>query len=183
MRCDHARRMLARKASQDLDARDEELLASHLGGCAECSTFQDQIDRTWSALECHPTVEVSEDFIPRLKARLRADEARPHSAWRRLPAWRWQWAALALGITLAAVILSREGQLRDSAPPANQGAGYADRDRKDEVFLQDLEKTLQYSVADALSAYDSWPATEQESSTPQPGNEVPAKKIKQKEPS
>lgn len=184
MRCDHTRRMLARKASRDLSARDQQMLASHLSSCAECAAFQDQLDRTWSALEYHPSLEVSEDFLPRLKAKLGAGEALPRSAWTWRPAWGWQWAALAVCITLAVVILTRGGQLRHSVPPANQGTSMtADRDQRDEQFLQDLEQTLQFSVADALSAYDSWPATAQESSTPEPSKAGPAKKMKQKEPS
>ncbi len=183
MRCDQARRMLARKASRDLKPRDEKALASHLNSCTECAAFQDQLDRTWDALECHPSVEVSEDFIPKLKAKLKADEALPRSFWTWRPAWGWQWAALAVGITLAVVILTRGGQFRHSVPPANPGASLSNRDRSDEQFLQDLEKTLQYSVSDALSAYDSWPATEQESAAPAPGKTAPTKKIKQKEPS
>lgn len=184
MQCDHARRMLARKASQELDPCDQQALASHLGSCAGCADFQEQLDRTWSALAHYPTLKVSEDFLPRLRTKLNTNEAPPRSAWKWRAAWGWQWAALAVCVTLAVVILTRDGQLRHSpsrgiiTPSAT-----ADGDRRDEQFLQDLEQTLQYSAADALSIYDSWPDTGQEVSSSGASKAESPKKMKQKEPS
>ncbi len=184
MRCEHTRRMLARKVSGELSARDEQALASHLRSCADCASFQDQLDRAWNALAYYPPLEVSADFVPKLKAKLRTAAIPRRPAWSWQPSWGWQWAALAVCLTLAVVFLTRDGLLRHSGTPANSGTSVtADRDRKDEQFLQDLEQTLQYSVADALSAYDSWPDTGRESSSAGLPENGPSKKMKQKEPS
>jgi predicted anti-sigma-YlaC factor YlaD len=182
MRCDHVRRFLARKAARDLTPREARVLAEHLNACRECAALEDQLDRTWRALECHPSVTVSEGFLPQLKAKLRAEKTKSRSGWIHHHAWGWRWAALAVGVTLAAVFLTRDGQLRHEARQAGQHAGaLTDRDQRDEQFLEDLEQTLQYSAADALSAFDSWPIAPQESKASEPSNAGPAKKLKQKE--
>jgi len=158
MRCNRARRVLARKASREISPHEAKLLADHLSTCPQCAGLEDQLERTWSVLGCHPSVEPSPDFLPRLKARLRAEQVAQSAArtWRR--DLRWQWIALAACLLLAAVLLTRNGQLRRGALPPDQGLNMvADRDRWDEQFLQDLEQTLQRSDAEYLSAYYSWP--------------------------
>jgi anti-sigma factor RsiW len=180
MRCDRVRRILATKAARELTPREAQVLSVHLEECRACAALEDELDRTWRALECHPSATVSEDFLPRLRARLRAEQTEPRSGWSRRPAWSWRWAALAVGLTLAAVILSRDVQLRHEG---RQAGVAADRDRRDDQFLEDLEQTLQYSAADTLSAFDSWPFAPQESTAPEPSKAGPAKKLKQKEPS
>ncbi|MBZ5499286.1 MAG: hypothetical protein LAP85_23050 [Acidobacteriia bacterium] len=183
MRCNRARRMLAQKASQDISIHDEHLLADHLSACAECARLEEELERTWSALGCHPTVEPSADFLFRIKARLQAGEVAPGGLWNRLPALRWQWVALAGCALLAAVLLTKGGQLRQ--PPQSPEPGKnitANHDRWDEQFLDDLEQTLQYSAADALSAYDSWPVTALDTPGPEASRSRPAVKLKKKEP-
>ncbi len=184
MRCDQARRMSERKAARGLSPRDEEILAEHLSACTECTALESQLDRTWQALEHHPSIEVSEKFLPQLRAKLRAENPEPRRGWVWRPAWGWRWAAVAVGIALAVVILARSGQLRHetgSKPP--HATIISDRDRRDDQFLEDLERTLQYSAADTLSAFDSWPYAPQDSPAYEPTKILPAKNPKQKEPS
>jgi hypothetical protein len=158
--------MLARKASREISPHEAKLLAEHLSTCPQCAGLEDQLERTWSALGCHPSVEPSPDFLPRLKARLRAEQTAQGAGrtWRR--DLRWQWMALAACLLLAAVLLTRNGQLRHSALPPDQGRNLAaDRDSWDEQFLQDLEQTLQRSDAEYLSAYSSWPGAGNEAAS------------------
>jgi hypothetical protein len=163
MRCNHARRLLARKVSREISPHKAKLLADHLGTCPQCAGLEDQLERAWSALGHHPSVEPSPGSLPRLKARLRAEQTAQGAGrtWRR--DLRWQWIALAACLLLAAVLLTTDGQLRRGAVPPDQGLNLAvDRDSWDEQFLQDLEQTLQRSDAEYLSAYDSWPGAANE---------------------
>jgi predicted anti-sigma-YlaC factor YlaD len=184
MRCDQVHGMMARKASEGLSPRAEQTLVDHLRSCSECAALEDQLGRTWNALECHPSLEVSADFLPRLKAKLKTEQATPRAgrAWQ--PAWGWQWAAVAVCITLAVLILAKTGQFRHSTQRVDQGTNVAaERDRKDEQFLQDLEQTLQYSAADSLSTYDAWQASILEPTALESLKARPVAKTKKKEPS
>ena len=181
MQCDPIRRILARKAVRDLTPGEARELAEHLNVCRECAVLEDQLDRTWRALECHPSLAVSEGFLPQLRAKLRAEELRPRTRWISHPAWRWRWAALAVGIALAAVLLTRDGLLRQDTRQAGHAGTATDRDRRDEQFLEDLEQTLQYSAADTLSAFDSWPFAPQDSTASESSKAGPAQKLKKKE--
>ncbi len=184
MRCDQARRMSERKAAQGLSARDERSLAGHLSTCPACAALEDQLNRTWQALGLHPSIEVSEKFMPLLRAKLRAENPEPRRGWVWLPAWGWRWAAAAVAVTLAVVILTRSGQFRHEVDSKSPHASItSDGDRRDDQFLEDLERTLQYSAADTLSAFDSWPYAPQDSPAYEPSKAQPAKKLKQKEPS
>src|SRR5512136_2933633 len=123
MRCDHVRRILARKAVRDLTPGEARVLADHLRVCPECAGMEDELDRTWRALERHPSVSVSDKFLPELRAKLRAEKTSSRHGWLRLPVWSWRWAALAVSIFLAVVILSRDGLLHREAGQTNQNAG------------------------------------------------------------
>jgi hypothetical protein len=184
MRCDQAHRIMARKASEDLSPRDQQTLADHLRGCCACAAFEDQLNRTWNALACHPPLEVSADFLPRLKAKLKTEQAVPRraKAWR--PAWGWQWAAATVCIALALVFLAKTGMFRQSTRGVDQSTNVAaERDRRDEQFLQDLEQTLKYSAADSLSTYDAWQASILEPAALESIKAMPVAKAKKKEPS
>jgi anti-sigma factor RsiW len=184
MRCDQVHRMMARKAAEGLSPRDEKTLMEHLHSCSECAALEDQIDRTWNALASHPAVEVSADFVPRLKAILRIESATPQTgrAWRQV--WGWRWATVAICIALAVVIISKSGQLRRGIHGVDQGTNVAaERDRRDEQLLQDLEQTLQYSAADSLSTYDAWQASILEPTALESLKAIPVAKTRQKEPS
>ena len=173
MRCNRARRISAWKASRGISVRDERLLADHLRACPECARLQDQLERTWRALEHIPSFEPSPDFVPKVKARIRAERDVPRSA----PNWRpgvaWKWAALAAGVMLVAVLLTKNGPLRHEVIPPNHGVNVTDHDSWDEEFLQDLELTLQQSDADYLSTYDSWPGAAQGTSGLKPTENRP----------
>jgi hypothetical protein len=158
--------MLERKVSREISPHKAKLLADHLSTCPQCAGLEDQLERAWNALECHPSVEPSPDFLPRLKARFRAEQP-AQSAGR---TWRqdlkWQWIALAACLLLAAVLLITKGQVRREALPPDQEVNMVvDRDRWDEQFLEDLEQTLQRSDAEYLSAYDSWPGAASEAAS------------------
>jgi hypothetical protein len=182
MRCNRARRLLERKASREISPHKAELLADHLGKCPQCAGLEDQLERAWSALGCHPSVEPSPDFLPRLKARLRAEQTVQGAGgtWRHN--LKWQWVALGACLLLVAVLLTRNGQLRHGALPPDQGLNLAtDRDRKDEQFLQDLEQTLQRSDAEYLSAYSAWPGAANEAAHLELPKARPVDETKKKE--
>ncbi|MGA2261035.1 MAG: hypothetical protein ABSH28_06335 [Acidobacteriota bacterium] len=183
MRCTRAQSILARKAARGISADDERLLVEHLRACPECAGLEDELERTWSALECHPLVKPSPDFVPRLKAKLRAEREASPVLWTWRPDRKWQWLAAAACILLATVLLTRNGPLRHNTQPANQelGMAAADRDRGDEKILQDLEQTLEYSDADYLSAYDLWPGSPRETTNSAPPKAGLNYKTKRKE--
>jgi anti-sigma-K factor RskA len=158
MRCEQARRMLAETASRDLDAREAQALEKHRSRCAACSNLGKELEQTWGALAHHPSIEISADFRPRLREKLRAEDAGHRSFWHRHSVWRWQWAALAACAALIAVILTKTAPWEDHSPGARDGITQAtDRDHRDELFMQDLEQTLKDSASDYLATYDSWP--------------------------
>lgn len=170
------------KASRDPDAPAERGLLEHLGICTECAKLADQLERTWIAMEHHPTVEVSQDFVPKLKARIRTERAAAGAGRKRRPALRWQWAAVAVCVMLAAVVLMRTWH------PWNADAGVdetdklaAERNHRDELFLQNLEQTLRTSAPDYLSTYDSWPGGIPEQLGIEPSGSRPARKAMKKE--
>lgn len=169
MRCKRARRLLELKASQGLSPRDGKLLADHLTVCPECAEMETQLERTWEVLGHYLPVEPSPDFLPRMKARLRAERPAPRPGWNWHPRLGWQWLALAACVALFAVLLSKSGQLRQDDPGPSPAVKTAtDHDRADDQFLEDLERTLQHSDADYLSTYDSWPAAMQDFVGPEP---------------
>jgi predicted anti-sigma-YlaC factor YlaD len=182
MRCNQARRLLARMATLDLAPPEERRLKEHLSACAGCSTWAAQLARAWQALDHYPEVEVSPDFIPRFRARILAESR--HSRTDR-PWWAgWRWAAAAAGILAAAVLISQIGYFQRSEPDAAAISQLAvERDQRDELFLQDLEQTLQTSAADFLSAYDSWPGEAPERVEDESVKSPASGKIMKKEPS
>jgi hypothetical protein len=183
MRCNRARRLLERRASREISPYKAELLADHLGRCPQCAGIEDQLERVWSALGCHPSVEPSPGFLPGLKARLRAEQTVQGAGgtWRHN--LKWQWVALGACLLLVAVLLTKNGQLRHGALPRDQELNLAaDQDRWDEQFLQDLEQTLQRSDAEYVSAYYSWPGTTKQDANFELPKERPINE-KKKEPS
>jgi len=179
MRCTQARRLMEMQAAQGIGPDPERQLAEHLAGCPECSGLARQLDRVWDALAWHPRVEPSPDFLPRLRARIRAEEETHRSG--RPPAWQWRWAALGAAVLLAIAILSRQGGIQPPVAITPDGASAAmERDSWDEQFLEELEQTLHRSDADLLSTYDSWPASAQEPAI-SPYRAVPERNSKRKE--
>ncbi len=156
-------RLLELKTSSTLSHGRERELADHLGACPECAALEDELEKVWQALAWHPTVEPSPEFLPRLKARIRAEqfELRPRSIWH--PNLDWRWVGLAACILFGVVVLARFGPMRphDSATAPGQNVA-AEHDRWDDKFLEDLEQTLRRSDVDYLSTYDSWPVSAQE---------------------
>ncbi len=182
MRCHRARRLLARKESQSISRREERILSGHLSICRECAGLEDQLERTWSALSCHPQIEPSPDFLATLRSKLRAEPASPASRQTRQFHLRWQWAALAAGILLAAILLTRDRPISRYTPTAKPGIKIAaDRDPGDEQFLEELARILQRSDTDYLATYDSWPGALQETGSMSPAKKGPVKSNVRKE--
>ena len=162
MRCNRARRLLSRKAAQSVSIRQERKLEEHLGACEACSRLTDDLDRAWGALEYHPTVEPSADFIPMLKARLREEDT--SSPGRARPVLSWRLVAMAACLLFAAVFLARLETGRQNPSPSDLAAVLvAEPNVPDEQFLRDLEEILQQPRVDFLSAYDVWPGISQDS--------------------
>ena len=158
MNCERARRMLEGKASRDLAPHEEQVLTDHLSICPECARLEDELERTWSALGLYPAIEPSAEFLPKLRAKLRAEMSTPVVRRTWSLGRNWQWAALAGCFLLAALVLFRtESVNRTPAASVQTTQTGTDKDRWDEQFLQDLDDSLQHSAADYLSAYDSWP--------------------------
>jgi len=182
MRCHRARRLLARKESQGISSNEGRVLSDHLSICRECAGLEDQLERTWSALFYHPQIEPSPDFLARLRFRLRAEPASPESRQTRQFNLRWQWVALAAGVLLATILLTKNSPISRHSAPAEPGIKVsADRDPGDEQFLEQLERTLQHSDADYLATYDSWPGALQESGRVSPAKTGPVESTKRKE--
>jgi hypothetical protein len=182
MRCDQARRILERKASMEIDLDDERKLKEHQNVCPACAGLEDQLERTWHALEEIKPMEPSPDFLPRFRARLRDEEDRGTQGfpWQKGPGWRW--IALAACILLAAVLLTRTGLVRHGTSLAPQVSDTShDRDGWDERFLQDLDQALQHADLDYLATYDSWPETVPEAKSVAPADVRPGYHVKKKE--
>lgn len=163
MNCERARRMLTRKASRDLAPHEEQVLAHHLSVCPRCARLEDELERTWSALGLYPPVEPSPEFLPKLRAKLQAERLTPAVQWTWHFGRNWQWAALAGCFLLAVLVLTRtESMHRTASTPIQTAQTAADTDRWDEQFLQNLDESLQHSIADYLSTYDSWPSMKRE---------------------
>jgi predicted anti-sigma-YlaC factor YlaD len=183
MNCRQAREIMAAKAAGDLRLPEEQELRRHLLDCAGCAGLEDQLERAWDALDCHPTLEPSAEFLPRLRARIQAEQAEARKAWRFAAPLRWRWAALAVCAVVAAVLLTRPGVFHSNAPVSTEGAAItSSRDVSDERLLQDLDRLLEYSAADSLSIYDSWPGAVPESPGQETAKPVPAGKLMKKEP-
>ena len=182
MRCFRARRLMSRRAAQGLSMHQEQMLQEHLVTCGACSRLTDELERAWKALEFHPILEPSADFIPRFKARLREEEpaSREKPVWK--PVLSWRWMAMAACILLAVVLISRHetGQQDSSSPPDRAAVSVADQSIPDEQFLQDLEEILQQSGTDVLSAYDVWPGIAQDSGNRESPKAGPAEGINKK---
>ncbi len=175
MNCKQARRLQAGKASRGLRPRDERLLADHLRVCPDCSALENEMERTWDAMACFPSLEPSAGFLSDLKARLRAEPASPgRREWSRRPGLVWQGMALAACLLLFAVLLTRIGPDRRQAVTGPAAHPAADSDRWDEQFLEDLDRTLTRPDADYLAVYDSWPGTAQDHAAPAKGETRPA---------
>jgi hypothetical protein len=184
MRCEQARRMMGAKASQDLDAREAQALEDHLSGCVSCLNLGMELEQTWGALARHPSIEVSPGFRPRLREKLRAEDAGHKSFWHPHSIWRWQWAALAVCAMLIAVILTKTAPWENhSSATRDRITQTTDRDHKDELFMKDLEQTLKDSSSDYLATYDSWPGGMQESRGLEPEKPGAPGKRGKKEPS
>jgi hypothetical protein len=182
MRCHRARRLLARKESQSISGREERILSGHLSICRECAGLEDQLERTWNALSYHPQIEPSPGFLAALRRKLRAEPVAPESRQPRQFHLRWQWVALAAGILLAAILLTRDRPISGPSPTAEPGIKIAaDRDRGDEQFLEELERILQRSDADYLATYDSWPGVLQETGSLSPAKKGPVASSLRKE--
>ena len=179
MHCKRARRLLSEKASRSLGSRNERMLADHLRGCSGCAGLERQMEQAWMAMECYPAVEPSSDFLPRLRTRLRAERAvPPRREWLRQPGLVWQGMALAAGLVLFAVLVTKGGPPRRQALPERPAAAtIQDRDRWDEQFLEDLEQTLAQSDADYLSTYDAWPGIVHENAGREREKTTPAGKL------
>lgn len=183
MNCRQAREIMAAHAADDPEPREERELRDHILGCASCAGLEDQLKRSWDALSCHPTLEPSAEFLPKLRRRIQAERAKAKGAWHLGLQHRWQWSALALGAVAIAVLLTRPGIFQSGAPaPAEKGAASASRDAFDEQLLRDLDQLLEYSAADSLSAYDFWPGPVPEGPEPEIAKPIPAKKLMMKEP-
>ncbi len=167
MRCNHARRMLERKASNDLKPRETESLTEHLSNCRDCSKLDEELERIWDALGLCPGIEPSTEALPRLRAVLREEAAEPVSRTLWQPNRRWQWVALACCALFAAVLLSRNDPFRHEAPSSDKAAATVTGDRADEQFLQKLDETLQQSAEDFLSTYDTWPGAIRDNASPE----------------
>ncbi len=137
------------------------------------------MEQAWTAMECYPAVEPSSDFLPRLKNRLRAERtAPPRKEWLRRPGLVWQGMALAAGLVLFAVLITKGGPPRQEALPERAAASTVqERDRWDEQFLEDLEQTLAQSDADYLSTYDAWPGVVHKNAGRGQGKANPAEKL------
>jgi hypothetical protein len=173
MRCQGAYRLLGRKESRGLDPREERLLSDHLNVCPECRDIEDQLERTWHALSGHPQIEPSEDFLARVRFRIRAETPSREVRQNRWAHLRWQWVALAAGIVLAAILLTKAVPI-SSRPPASEPGASIGTDRGDELLLDEIERILQRSETDYLAAYDSWPGALPETGKTGPENKVPS---------
>jgi predicted anti-sigma-YlaC factor YlaD len=182
MNCHRAREIMARKASREISSREDGLLKDHIAGCPECAGLEDQLERTWNALACHPAIEPSSEFLPKLRAKIARDRRRSH--WNLRPVLKWQLGALAVCALVAAVFLTRAALYRHDAPAASREILIqVDHNRWDEQFLQDLDTTLQQSAADSLSAYDSWSGSDSDNNESGTARPKPAHRImKKKEP-
>ena len=183
MRCHRARRLLAQKESQGISPRTERALSDHVRICRDCAGLEDQLERTWRALSCHPQIEPSADFLANLRSRLRQEPGSVACRQTRRFIVGWQWVALAAGILLAAVLLTKDSPMFRRASSVETPVKIAaDSDRADEQFLEELQRILQRSEADYLAAYDSWPVPLQETGIPAPDtNKGPAKSTMRKE--
>jgi hypothetical protein len=183
MNCRQAREITAAKAAGELWPPEEQELRKHFLECAGCAELEGQLECAWDALDCHPTLEPSAEFLPRLRSRIREDRlATPKPRSFGVPLG-WQWAALAGCVVVAALFLIHSGVFRSDAPvPEERAAVTASHDAGDEQFLRDLDRLMEYSAADSLSAYDSWPGAVQESTGQEAARPVPAKKLMKKEP-
>jgi hypothetical protein len=184
MSCRRARDIMEEKAAREINGCDEEWLQSHLRECPECAAIEGQLDRSWEALAAHPSVEPSAEFLPKLRSRIQAERNRSLSGWHRRPMLKWQLAALAVCVLITAVLLTKHDHFLPNFQIApKEAAGPADRDRADDQFLQDLETTLQNSIADTLSTYDSWTGMVSDPKGPEANKPKPAEGVtKKKEP-
>jgi anti-sigma factor RsiW len=183
MNCRQAREIIAAQTAGDLAPQRLREMQEHIRTCEACAELDEQFRQTWDALSCHPTLEPSADFMLRLRSRIQAEEARESKARHFGSLLKWRWAALAVCALAAAVLLTRPGLFHPGAPVSQEPVPVAvGRDSGDEQLLRDLDKLLDYSAADALSAYDSWPGGPPEGTIPEMPNPIPAKKLMKKEP-
>jgi len=151
MEC-HKAREIIEKIIEGSTAVEDRSLEAHLKICRECDSYLNELERTWDILGAYPSIRPRPDFAERLHCKI----AEPHSQQRRRPGWipalSWQWAVtgacvLVFGIFLS-IHFSRTPPMLDLAPNG--------LDAQDEVFLKDLDLSLQQTTGDYLQVFDSW---------------------------
>src|SRR5437867_9987484 len=136
MRCRTARRLAAELAEGAGGTPGQADLSVHLRSCPGCARLAEELARSWQALEAYPAIEPSNEFVPRLRARL--EIAEPRTAPEPFRPAGWQWMAL-VATVLVAILVGVSGL---DQPRAVTESGLSRRDLADDRFLADLETTL-----------------------------------------
>jgi anti-sigma factor RsiW len=144
--CSKNRKLIAWLALEVLDAQQTQELRAHLGTCAGCRRYLEEISRITerlSAAETGADIQASESFHRKVVGRLRAEEAA--SVWQTVIAQLrgrlldWRVAALTSGALVAAfAVLFLSLRL----PTAPRFSSADDRGARKSILKSDLDPTI-----------------------------------------
>jgi hypothetical protein len=180
MECHEAREIIE-KVIEGTSVVGDRSLDAHLKACRKCAGYLKELQLTWDILGAYPSIRPSPDFAGRLHRKI----AEPYRRQRWSPGWipalSWQWAVTGACVLVFGIFLT----IHFSRTPALLELAPGGLDAQDEVFLQDLDQSLQQTTGDYLQVFDSWrePASDLSSTDQLPAEPATDSKERGKSPS